>query len=164
MDLLDRIGKTASKTCKYTADKTCKIAKKTKIRMNICDKKANINDIYLEIGRKVYENHIREEDIDIEQEIIDLCEEIDELSQEIEDSRMEILNLRNKKQCPNCFAEIKIEYQFCPSCGQKQNENEQSRNDKIIDRLDESIIDDENETEAEIVRKEKEESNNEDKE
>lgn len=161
MDLLYKIGQTASKTYKYTADKTCKMAKKTKIKMNICDKKADINDIYLEIGRKVYENHIREEDIDIEDEIIDLCEEIDYLSQEIEESRMEILSLRNKKQCSNCFAEIKIEYQFCPSCGQKQNENEQSRNDKIVERLDNSIIDDENKTEAEIVRKEKEETDDE---
>lgn len=164
MDLLDKIGQTANRTYKYTADKTSRIAKKTKIKMNICERRASINDIYMEIGKKVYEKHIREEDIDIKEEIIDLCEQIDDLSREIEESRMKILNLRNKKQCPNCFAEIKIEYLFCPSCGQKQNEQEETREEKIIEKLDSSIIDEENEIEEEIIKEEKRQSKKKNKE
>lgn len=39
MDFLDKLGKTASKTYKYTTEKTSRLAKETKLKMSMNDKK-----------------------------------------------------------------------------------------------------------------------------
>jgi len=40
---------------------TGKIAKEAKLRMKINENKSDIKDLYKEIGKKVYEKHIRED-------------------------------------------------------------------------------------------------------
>ncbi|MEI3402045.1 MAG: hypothetical protein V8R51_06970 [Clostridia bacterium] len=42
-----------------TAGKTGKPAKEAKLRTKINENKSDINDIYKEIGKKVYEKHVR---------------------------------------------------------------------------------------------------------
>ena len=34
----------------------------------------------------------------------------------------EILRLNDKKQCENCYCEIKLVDNFCPNCGARQDE------------------------------------------
>ena len=48
-----------------TSETTGKIARETKLKLKINENKGKITDIYEEIGKKVYEKHIREENIDI---------------------------------------------------------------------------------------------------
>ena len=59
MEFFDKIGKKASEAYKITADKTGKIAKETKLKLKMGDLKGQINDLYEEIGKKVYEKHVR---------------------------------------------------------------------------------------------------------
>lgn len=125
MEFFDKLGKKASETYKEAAQRTSKLAKETKLKILINDDKSKISDSYQEIGKKVYEKHIREEDINIKEELIEECSKIDVLSDEIETARMDILNLRDKKQCPHCFYEIDLEYNYCPNCGEKQEKEEQ---------------------------------------
>ena len=134
MDFLDKLGKTASKTYKYTTEKTSRLAKETKLKMSMNDKKAKIDNIYTEIGRKVYEKHVKYKDLDmdLEQILEEYCLQIDKIANKIEEERKEILNLRKKKQCPNCFYEIEINYQYCPNCGAVQDEIELEEN--ILDK------------------------------
>ena len=47
MEIFEKIGDAASKTYKFTAEKTSKIAKETKIKMQINEYKSNIKDIYI---------------------------------------------------------------------------------------------------------------------
>lgn len=124
MDFFDKIGKKASQTYKGAAEKTSKIAKETKIKMAMNENKAKINDIYKEIGKKVYEKHIREEEINIDNSLTEDCMKIDVLADEIEDYRKEILELKDKKQCKKCGKEIEVDVKFCPNCGEKQPEDE----------------------------------------
>ena len=49
--------KKASEAYKMTADKTGKIAKETKIKLKIGELRTQVNDVYEEIGKKVYEKH-----------------------------------------------------------------------------------------------------------
>ena len=42
------------------------------------------------------------------------------LSAEIETCLKSILELKEKKQCENCHAEIELNASFCPKCGEKQ--------------------------------------------
>ncbi len=124
MDFFDKLGKKASEAYKLTADKTGKIAKEAKLRMKISDLKSQINDIYEEIGKKVYENHVREEKEDLNKSLEEECIRIDVLSDEIEDKLKQCLDLKDKKQCPNCYKEIDKNMKFCPECGAKQEDEE----------------------------------------
>ena len=131
MDFFDKIGKTAAEAYKITADKTGKIAKETKLKMKMNELKSEVNNIYKEIGKKVYEKHIIKEDISIKKDLKEECEKIDVLSEEIEEILTECLKLKDKKQCPACHKEIDKEYQYCPNCGKKQKEiKEEKPNDK----------------------------------
>ena len=120
MEFFDKLGKKASEAYKITADKTGKLAKEAKLRLKIGDLKSQINDIYEEIGKKVYQNHVDSSTIDLKKEIEELCTKIDMLSEEIEIKLKECLELKDKKQCPNCFTEMDKDMKFCPECGAKQ--------------------------------------------
>ena len=119
MNFLDKLGQISSQTYKYTQEKTTKIAK-LKALMN--EDKQKVEDLYNEIGKKLYENHVRAEKIDIVSKIEDICKEIDAYADEIELTRKEILKLKDLKQCKKCSYEMELEYKFCPNCGEEQKE------------------------------------------
>lgn len=158
MDIIDKIEKTAKKTCDMTINTTNKFTQKTKLKMHINECKSQIEEIYNSIGKKVYEKHVREENIDIKKELKEECEQIDTLSKEIENSIEHLLMLKDMKKCPKCFSEIMIQYNFCPVCGENQNNNK-NRDDQIIEKLEKEHIDDTNKQEADIVKQEKENNN-----
>ncbi len=107
MDFFDKLGKQASRTYKYTTEKTSKIAREAKLRMQMNEHKGQIEELYEKIGKRMYENHISTDEIDVD----------------IEEERKEILTLKEKKQCPNCFCEIELDYNYCPNCGDEQKSN-----------------------------------------
>lgn len=131
MDFFDKLGKKATEAYKVTADKTGKIAKETKLKFKIGELKSKIEDIYEEIGRKVYEKHVQKEEISAN-DLLEECKQIDEMSNEIEKIRQECLELKDKKQCPKCFKEIDKNMKFCPECGAKQEE-ENAREVEVIE-------------------------------
>ena len=134
MDFLDKLSKTASQTYKYTTKQTSKLAKEAKIKMQMSENKAKIEELYEEIGKKLYEHHIKDKDIDIDIEAVleEYCIQIDELCDQIEDERKELLTLKQRKQCPNCFCEIDLDYNYCPNCGDKQEEMQEDN--EVVDK------------------------------
>ena len=146
---------------KKTTEATTKIAREAKLKMKITENKQKIKDLYMEIGRKNYENHVREEEIDINEFIKDDFSKIDKFSKEIEDARKEILVLNNKKMCKKCFAEINNDDKFCPKCGEKQTE-EKTVLEKAEEKLEQADISPKNEKEAKIIKEELEQKNNQD--
>ena len=135
MDFFNKLGKKVSETYDATAEKTSKLAKEAKLRMKMNENKSNINDLYKEIGKKVYEKHLREENIDIKSELAEECSKIDALSAEIESALKEILELKDKKQCIKCASEIELSATFCPKCGEKQPEEEV----KVVEVVDSDV-------------------------
>lgn len=154
MGFFDNLGKKASAAYDATAEKTSKLAKEAKFRMKINENKSDINDIYKEIGRKVYEKHVREENIDIKTELEEECTKIDVLSAEIETCLKSILELKEKKQCEQCHAEIDLADQFCSKCGAKQPGMEVLDAEVVKQDLENSEVKPENQEEARIVREE----------
>lgn len=150
MEFFDKIGKKASEAAKMTADKTSKLAKETKLKFKIGELKTQINGIYEEIGKKVYEKHIREEEICIKKDLEEQCTKIDVLSDEIDSLLKECLTLKDKKQCQNCYKEIEKEDKFCPNCGEKQTE-EPAEEVEILEELENMQVDDKKETEKQTV-------------
>lgn len=159
MEFFDKLGKKATEAYKITADKTGKIAKETKMRLKMSELKSQVNDLYEEIGKKVYEKHIAKEEIKKE-ETEEICVQIDVLSDEIENLLKQCLDLRDKKQCSKCFSEIDKNVKFCPNCGAKQEEEakeveilEDVENPKVEeDNIDIPVENDVNE-EAEVLEK-----------
>ena len=123
MGFFDDLTKKASETYKNTAEKTNKLTREMKLKSLMNDDKAKINSIYCEIGKKVYEKHIREENIDIKSELAEECSKIDAYSKEIEDMRIELLQLKDLRMCKVCAAEIPLNAKFCPKCGSMQEED-----------------------------------------
>ncbi len=134
-----------------TSETTGKIARETKLKMKINENKGKITDIYEEIGKKVYEKHVREENIDIKADLEEDCKKLDELSKEIEEARIEILKLNQKKLCSKCSAEIENGALFCPKCGEKQ-EQEPTKKEEALEKLEEANIEPEKQEEAEAVK------------
>lgn len=134
-----------------TSETTGKIARETKLKMKINENKGKITDIYEEIGKKVYEKHLREENIDIKADLEEECKKLDELSKEIEEARIEILKLNQKKLCSKCSAEIENGALFCPKCGEKQ-EQEPTKKEEALEKLEEAHIEPEKQEEAEAVK------------
>ena len=151
MDFFNKIGKKVSETYDATAEKTGKLAKEAKLKMKINENKSNINEIYQEIGKKVYEKHVREENIDIKTELEEECTKIDVLSAEIETCLKSILELKDRKQCPKCHTELELNAKFCVNCGEKQLDAEVKDAEVITKALEDAEIKPENETEKEII-------------
>ena len=122
MEFFDKLTKKASETYKEAAEKTGKLAKETKLKLKINENKSKINDLYEEIGKKVYQNHKEHEDACIKNDISDECAKIDVLANEIEMYNREILELSNQKECVECKEKLSKDSKFCPKCGAKQPE------------------------------------------
>lgn len=150
MEFFDKLGKKASEAYKVTADKTGKIAKETKIKFRIGELKSQINNIYEEIGKKVYEKHIREEELCIKKDLEEQCTKIDVLSDEIDSLLKECLLLKDKKQCQKCYKEIEKDAKFCPNCGEKQTE-EPAKEVEVLEDLENTEVEEDNEIEKQIA-------------
>lgn len=148
MEIFDKIGEVASQTYKYTAEKADKIARETKLRMKMNENKSKIETLYNEIGEAVYRRHISASKENFDEEINNACEEIDKISKEIEQQNNELLNLKDRKQCPNCHEKIDKEAKYCSNCGMEQNQ-EPKETEKEVN----------NENKAEIINEDKEEDN-----
>ena len=139
MEFFDKLGKKASETYKFTAEKTGKFAKEAKLRMKMNENKSDIEGLYKQIGKKVYEKHLLQDTININEELEEECTKIDILSDEIESALNEILSLKDIKQCSNCYEKIDKNSKYCPNCGDKQEEIvEENADDATHEDSDES--------------------------
>ncbi len=150
MEFFDKLGKKATEAYKVTANKTGKIARETKMKFKIGELKSQISDIYEEIGKNVYEKHVRQEEISIKNDLEEQCTKIDVLSDEIDSLLKQCLELKNKKQCPRCFKEIEKEDKYCPNCGKKQT-REPKQEVEVLEKLENTEVDEENQKEKQIV-------------
>ncbi len=125
MEFFDKLAKKTTETCKGVTEKTGKIAKEAKLKIKINDNKSKIEDLYQEIGKKVYQKHTADEELCIKKDLEEECAKIDILSSEIDTYHREILELSDIKACVECKETMSKEANFCPKCGAKQPEVEE---------------------------------------
>ena len=150
MDFFNKIGDIASKTYKNASQKTGEIAKEAKIKFKMNENKSKINDLYEEMGKIIYQKHINGEEVKIQDDLNTYCSQIDELSKEIEKYQEDILNIKNKRICENCYAEIDLNSKYCPHCGFEQSEEK-------VEDIKEETQPEEEKTKIEIVEEKDEE-------
>lgn len=124
MEFFEKLGKKASETYKTAAEKTNKIAGDTKLKVKIHDNESKIDELYLEIGKKVYKEYKHNENIEIKDYIKTELENIDKLTGEIEKYESERLGLSDMIECPECKKRVDKEAKFCPICGAELQKDE----------------------------------------
>ena len=160
MEFFDKLTKKASETYRGAAEKTGKLAKEAKLKIKINENKSKINDIYEEIGKKVYQKHTSNEEVCIKKDLEEECAKIDILSSEIDSYHKEILELSNVKACTNCGEHMAKEAKFFPKCGTEQPEikEEPAREVEVVDDNQEETTTDEDNS-IENVQEENSENN-----
>ena len=120
MNFFDKIGKKASEAYKITADKTGKIAKETRINLKISELKVDMENIYEDLGKIIYEQYLN--GAEFQEDITKNCAKGDEVKRKIKELTAEKMELKDKKICIKCNSEIDKNNKFCPNCGEKQPE------------------------------------------
>ena len=120
MDFFSKLGKKASETYQVTKENVSNLTEELKIKGKINESKDKIEGLYLEIGKKVYQEIKENRDV-VREEIADKIEEITTLKEKIEKAELEILALKKLKKCINCGEAIDINDGFCSNCGKRQS-------------------------------------------
>jgi len=142
MDFWDKLTKKATETYKGASEKTGKFAKEAKLKLKINENKSKIEDLYTEIGKKVYQKHVCKEEVCVGEDIKEECAKIDELAHQIEEYERQIWDLSDNKQCPKCKSKINKEDTFCSNCGTKQDEEKVYEVEVITEVKEEDIKED----------------------
>lgn len=126
------------KAYKAVADKSGKIIKETQMRVKANDKESDIEMMYYEMGKSVFDMYKNGEEV--EDSFKKTCKKIDKLTKEIQDMETHMLYLRNLRKCANCGETIEIENKYCPKCGDKQKAVK-IKEEKVEDEVEESPMD-----------------------
>lgn len=123
-EMFDKIKEQAYKAkdgavtvAKTVIDKTNDIVNKTKIKFSINETKGKIDDLYLEMGKKVY-NYYKATG-EVSESMLESCTVIDALMDEIETMKQQIAELDEDVICTYCGANNKKDDVYCSKCGKK---------------------------------------------
>lgn len=117
-EISKKVGDTASSTYNTVADKSGKLIEETKLKIAISDKETDIDEVYEEIGKAVYEQYKAGEDVG--KEFTKLSKKIDKFNEEIKDMKTKILYNKSLRECASCGEVIALNSKFCTNCGEKQ--------------------------------------------
>lgn len=118
MDSLSKIGRYLEDGASNVAIKSGNLIETTKLNIAISSEDKMINEIYQDIGRKIYRDY-KENKIS-DKRLIDKCEEISKIEKDIAAIKRKILKINEKKLCKKCGAEMERRATFCPKCGKEQ--------------------------------------------
>jgi len=137
-ELSKKVGEGTEKAYKAVADKSGKIIKETQMRVKANDKESDIEMMYYEMGKTVYDMYKNGEEVG--DSFKKTCKKIDKLTKEINEMETHMLYLRNLRKCANCGETIELENKYCPKCGDKQKAVK-IKEEKVEDEIEESPMD-----------------------
>lgn len=139
MNFLNKLGKKATETYQFTKEKTTKISEELKLKNKINENKNKIEELYIEIGKCIYNEYRTEEKCD---KLTEKCEEIMSLQEENNRIEDKILGIKDLKKCIKCNIEISKDSEFCNKCGEKQ---------PVVEKVDVKVEPTEDAVEAEVI-------------
>ena len=127
MSFLKDLSKMISETAKEAAKKSSNLVGSTKISMQMDKCQEEIDNVFYEIGKSLFENYEQEDWVKgkFEKKI----SQIKELQENIEKFRKEIAKMKNIRVCESCECEIDKDALFCPKCGTKSIVKEETEED-----------------------------------
>lgn len=117
-EISKKVGDTASNTYNTVADKSGKLIEETKLKIAISERQTDIDEIYEEIGKAVYNSYKSGEDVG--KEFTKQAKQIDKLNDDIAEMNKKILYNKGLRVCGNCGVTIPLDSKFCTDCGEKQ--------------------------------------------
>lgn len=112
------ISKKVKKFSKDTVEEVQKMNEVRQLNGRVNDTKKQINGIYLDIGRKLYDMYKEAPLEGFEAEI----RSIDEKLAQIQQLRDQIRGVKGVVLCPCCNMEVSVTERFCSNCGNKMPE------------------------------------------
>ena len=109
--------KTFTRTVNKLTKQSGKLLEISKVTLAISGLNSDIKDEYEKIGKIIYEGYKNNDAPS--QDVTAHCELIDAKLVEIETHRQKLGELKNKKVCQHCKAEVSSESAFCAKCGEK---------------------------------------------
>ncbi len=105
----------AGKIAKEVAKRTTKAITHTKLAFAVNETQNKVKDIYSEIGKEIYAQHL--EGADFGEYFADYFDQLDKLMEEIEMINSKMAELKNSLKCPECGAYNSNDSEFCSKCG-----------------------------------------------
>ena len=112
------VGKTATDTYNTVADKSGKLIQDAKLKISVSDKETDIEEIYENMGKTVYDSYKAGEDVG--KVFTKESKKIDKIKSEILEMNKKLLYNKGLRECEKCFETIPLESTFCKNCGVKQ--------------------------------------------
>ncbi len=117
-EISKKVGDAATETYNTVAEKSGKMFEEAKLKMSISTKEGEIDEIYLGMGKTVYDMYAQGEDVG--KVFTKESKKIDKLNTEIKDMNKKILFNKKLRTCEKCGKVISLESVFCSDCGTKQ--------------------------------------------
>ncbi len=125
-DFVENLKKTAEKAIDSAESATKKAIKKTtesvnvvKLKISIKDIEGNIENIYKELGKMLYNEY--KEGAEFDGEYREMCQRIEEHLEEVAILKTKIAEINNKQVCPKCGNYTAEDAKYCSTCGYEFN-------------------------------------------
>ena len=105
----------AARLAHQMADKTNNIMTQTKISFAVNETEEKINEIYTNMGKKVYDRYT--EGNLLCECMRESCEKLDELAEELADLKEKLAEVKNSVKCEKCGGRNSKESYYCAKCG-----------------------------------------------
>lgn len=112
----DAINKT-KEVFDIACQKTGEVVTAEKQKFNIASLKSKREKDYADLGRIYFE--LVKNETDLDDDTRNLVDAIIEKNEEIIRLNQDVQNLKNKRVCPNCNANIDVNSTYCNNCGKK---------------------------------------------
>lgn len=121
MEWIEQVKDTVIKTASVAYEKSEQFVDAAKTRLAVANAESDNKKLYAELGAVLYEKYKAGEAIPAGLE--ELLEKLDVKQQEIAYLREKLAAARKSSICKSCGKEIPENAAFCPSCGQKNEED-----------------------------------------
>lgn len=141
-ELSKKVGIGVADTYKTVADKSGKLLEEAKLKIAISDKEANIEQMFVSMGRTVYDVYTKGEEVG--KAFSKECKNVDKIIAEIDEMNKMVLYNKNLRKCENCFEIIDVSSVYCENCGEKQKtvkmkkaaaKEEDKKEEEIVNRV-----------------------------
>ena len=123
MDMFNDLGRKVAAAAKTVTRKSEDMVELTKLNLTIGNEEDKIKRMLYEIGSELYRSYTNGKSYE---ELFDVkCSEVKQLEDNIKVLKERILQLKGNKACRVCKAIVDLEVNYCPSCGEKLEKEEE---------------------------------------
>lgn len=113
--IADKTGKAATKAADAASKKATEVLEATKLNLQVFDLNTEVEILYKEIGKLVYDTHMG---IEVSQEDVDnKILLVDEKLATVAELKEKLASYKTSNKCPSCGRECEKEDTFCSGCG-----------------------------------------------